>query len=56
VIRAPDYPIDTLEHARQSLLLLENRHAAGYVDDQDYSLIKGRIEDAMARLLEQNDE
>jgi hypothetical protein len=54
VIRAPDYPIHTLEHARQSLLLLEHRHAAGYVDDQDYVLIKQRIEDAIARLQEQN--
>ena len=54
--RAPDYPIHTLEHARQSLLLLEHRHAAGYVDNQDYALIKERIEAAIARLQEQNDE
>ena len=56
MIRAPDYPIHSLEHARQSLLLLEHRHAAGYVDDQDYALIKQRIEDAIARLQEQDHE
>ena len=50
VWKHPDYPMTTLEDARESMLQAARDYRAGVLDDFTYADVRAMLHDAMARM------